>query len=219
MFSMLLFNRDVDCQQGIWIVIWIRKKTVQNDLTVSYKHRTGRILGTQKEGIKHTWQVYVTSELKIYLFCFFTVCTMVWIFIAVKNRHLNIPAALKLLTTQNEPNRAKTKPRNQQPASTIRGQLFLNMSTSRQVLAIPYERKRVYLLAHFGDELGSASIRAARKANIWLHAIIVSSWKSRFETLNLNVSGTKRDVANLIFEHDWAITKHAVIGVSYKSKG
>ena len=29
------------------------------------------------------WQVYVTSELKIELFCFFTIGTMVWIFIGV----------------------------------------------------------------------------------------------------------------------------------------
>ena len=37
---------------------------------------------------KHIWQVYVTSELKIELFCFFTIGTMVWIFIVVKNRYL-----------------------------------------------------------------------------------------------------------------------------------
>ena len=34
---------------------------------------------------KHIWQVYVTSELKAKLFCFFTIRAMVWIFIAVKN--------------------------------------------------------------------------------------------------------------------------------------
>ena len=35
--------------------------------------------------VKHIWQVYVISELKIKLFCFFTIRTMVWIFITVKN--------------------------------------------------------------------------------------------------------------------------------------
>ena len=49
------------------------------------------------------WQVYVTSELKIELFCFFTIGTMVWIFIAVKNRYLIFLAVLKFTTTQNEP--------------------------------------------------------------------------------------------------------------------
>ena len=55
---------------------------------VSCKHRTGRIQYKSSNGdcttttypaveVKHTWQVYVTSELKIKLFCFFTVRTMV----------------------------------------------------------------------------------------------------------------------------------------------
>ena len=34
---------------------------------------------------------------------------MVWIFIALKNRYLNLSAVLKFATTQNEPKRAKTK--------------------------------------------------------------------------------------------------------------
>ena len=55
------------------------------------------------------WQVYVTSKLKIKLFCFLTVCTIVWIFIAVKNSYLNLSAVLKLLTTENEPKSTKTK--------------------------------------------------------------------------------------------------------------
>ena len=36
--------------------------------------------------MKHIWQVYVTSELKIESFCFFTIRAMVWIFIAVKKQ-------------------------------------------------------------------------------------------------------------------------------------
>ena len=40
--------------------------------------------------MKHTWQVYVTSELKIKLFCFFILSTMVRIFIGMENRYLTI---------------------------------------------------------------------------------------------------------------------------------
>ena len=59
----------------------------------------------------------------------------------------------------------------------------------------------------------------------------VGSWKSRFKTLNLNVSGTNRDVApkqrydrfpsvgdhihaTPTFEHAWATPKYTVIGGS-----
>ena len=35
---------------------------------------------------KHIWQIYMTSELKLKLFCFLTIHTVVWIFVAVKNR-------------------------------------------------------------------------------------------------------------------------------------
>ena len=59
--------------------------------------------------VKHIWQVYVTSELKIKLFYFFTMCAMVWIFIAVKNRYLNLSAVLKFAKTQNKPKQAETK--------------------------------------------------------------------------------------------------------------
>ena len=65
--------------------------------------------------------------------------------------------------------------------------------------------------------------------------IIVGSWKSRFKTLNLNVSETKRDVApkqrfhrfptvrdqidaTPTFEHAWASLRHTAIGGSYKSQ-
>ena len=88
--------------------------------TVSYKHRTGRILVQIKKWCsceysipnsrgEHVWQVYVTSYLKINLIYFLTARTMVWIFIALKNRYLNISAVLKLLTTQNELKRPETK--------------------------------------------------------------------------------------------------------------
>ena len=46
---------------------------------------------------KHISQVYVTIELKMELFCFFTVGLMVCIF-----RYLNLSVLLKSATTQNE---------------------------------------------------------------------------------------------------------------------
>ena len=65
--------------------------------TVPYKQRAGRILVQIKNGectiitdptveVKHSWQVYVTGELKIKLFCFFTVRTIVWVFKVAKNK-------------------------------------------------------------------------------------------------------------------------------------
>ena len=59
--------------------------------------------------VKHMWQLYVTSELRIKFFCFFTIRTMVWIFIVVKNRYLNLSAVLKFEKTDNEPKGAETK--------------------------------------------------------------------------------------------------------------
>ena len=50
-----------------------------------------------------------TSELKIKLFCFFTIRAMVWIFIAVKSRYLNLSAVLKFAKTQIDPKLAETK--------------------------------------------------------------------------------------------------------------
>ena len=58
--------------------------------------------------VEDIWQVYVTSELKIELFYFFTISAMVWIFIAVKSRYLNFSALLKFATTQNEAKGAET---------------------------------------------------------------------------------------------------------------
>ena len=77
-----------------------------DNITV-YEHCTGRILVQIKYWcastiipyliveLKHIGHVFITSELKIKLFCFFTKCAMVSIFIAVKNRYLNLSAVLK----------------------------------------------------------------------------------------------------------------------------
>ena len=57
--------------------------------------------------LKHTWQVLVTSELKINFFCFFALPNMVWIFAGVENIYLS--AMQKFATAQNEPKLAETK--------------------------------------------------------------------------------------------------------------
>ena len=44
------------------------------------------IIWYPKVGVKHTQQIYVTSELKIRLFCFFILSTIVWIFTGMENR-------------------------------------------------------------------------------------------------------------------------------------
>ena len=87
-----------------------------NNRTVSYKLNKDActIIPYPTVQEKHIWQVYVTSELKIKLFCFFTIRAMVWIFITVKNRYLNLSTVLKFSSTQNEPKRAETKKRNPQ---------------------------------------------------------------------------------------------------------
>ena len=59
--------------------------------------------------VKHIWQVYVISELKIKLFCSFAIRAMVSTFIAVKNRYLNLSVVLKFSMTENEPKQTETK--------------------------------------------------------------------------------------------------------------
>ena len=80
---------------------------------------------------------------------------------------------------------------------------------------------------------GNVSIRAAIKANSGYTLIIVGSWKSRFKTLNLNVSDqegcspqtkigshllatTSIGIVEITptLEHAWATPRHAVIGGS-----
>ena len=63
---------------------------------------------------------------------------MVRIFIAVKNRYLNLSALLKFAMTQNKPKRAETKQCNPQPATTILDRFFITLSTYRQILTIPF---------------------------------------------------------------------------------
>ena len=66
--------------------------------------------------VKHIWQVYVTSELKIKLVCFFSVRAIILIFIAEKNRYLNLSTVLssqRLKMNQNKSKRSNAT-RNQQ---------------------------------------------------------------------------------------------------------
>ena len=57
-----------------------KKKTNNGDCT---------IIRYPRVGVKYTWQVNVSSELKLKLFCFFTLRTMVWIFIDLVKRYLS----------------------------------------------------------------------------------------------------------------------------------
>ena len=65
--------------------------------------------------VKHIWQVYATSELKMKLFCFCIICVMVWFFIAVENRYLNLLAVLKFAKSQMELKWANTTSNNSWP--------------------------------------------------------------------------------------------------------
>ena len=62
-----------------------------------YKLNNGAcaIIPYQTVEVNHIWKVYVTSELKIKLVCFFTVRAIIWVFIAVRNRYFNFSAVLK----------------------------------------------------------------------------------------------------------------------------
>ena len=92
----------------------------------------------------------------------------------MKNRYLNLSAALKFTTNQNKQKRAEAKPQ----TATIHDQFFLTMF--RQVLAIPLLteealftwvfRRLSFTFSVFTRVQGSVSIKAATKANIWLHA-------------------------------------------------
>ena len=83
-----------------------KTKNRTGKIFVQINNGTNTIISNPTIEVKHTWQVYVTGELKIKLFCFFTIRVMEWIFRAV---NLNLLAALKFATTQNEPKRAETK--------------------------------------------------------------------------------------------------------------
>ena len=47
------------------------------------------IIWHSKVDVRHIWQVYVTSELKIKLFFSFILITIVWIFIGMENRSID----------------------------------------------------------------------------------------------------------------------------------
>ena len=63
---------------------------------------------------------------------------MVWIFIDVQNRYLNLSAVIKFATTQDEPKRVETKSCNPETATVIHDQLFLTVSTIRKILTISF---------------------------------------------------------------------------------
>ena len=82
--------------------------TVQGGFLYKLNNGSCTIIPYPTVEVKYIWEVFVTSESKIKSFHFFTIRAMVWIFVAVKNRYLNLLAVLKFAKTKNEPKRAKT---------------------------------------------------------------------------------------------------------------
>ena len=67
------------------------------------------IIWYPRMGMNHTWQVYVTTELKIKLCCFFNSSTMVWILIGIENRYFYLSIVPKFVAIQNELKQAEMK--------------------------------------------------------------------------------------------------------------
>ena len=74
-----------------WTVNFVELRATQiNKRMYTYIHASDgdcTIIWYPRVGVKHTWQVYVTSELKIKLFCFFILSVMVRIFNVLENRY------------------------------------------------------------------------------------------------------------------------------------
>ena len=73
--------------------------------------------------VKHTSQAYVTTELKIKMFCFFVLSTIALIFIGMEN---SISIVLKFAIISSEAKRAEMTQWNPQPAINILNQLLPN---------------------------------------------------------------------------------------------
>ena len=97
----MIAQNEINRQKGL------EKKT--DNHTVSDKHHKGSIDCTiiryPRMGVKHTWQVYVISELKIKLLCFFTYHGINF----HRREQKDLLAVLRFVTIQNEPKLAKTK--------------------------------------------------------------------------------------------------------------
>ena len=101
------------------------------------------------------------------------------IFIAVKNRYLNLSAVLRFATTQNKPKRVETKP---QAASTTNDSRpifhyyahnqtdFENLFINGRGFIYLGISKMSFTFSVFRRVQGSVLIKAARKTNIWLYA-------------------------------------------------
>ena len=72
-----------------------------------------------KVGVKQIWQVYVASKLKIKLFCFFILSTIVWIFIGVENTFIDCVKicnnSKRTKTSRNEVMQPTTRNNHSQP--------------------------------------------------------------------------------------------------------
>ena len=116
------------------------------------------IIWYPRVGVIHTWQVYVTSELKKKRFCFFILSIMVWIFIVIKKRYLSIDC------TKFRNNSKQTKPsRNEvmQPTNSnnhLRSIVPKPCPQPGKFWQACYWRKRLYLLGHFENDFHFSSV-------------------------------------------------------------
>ena len=136
-----------------------------------------RLFHTRQQSETH--RNSLTSELKIKLFFFFIIRGIIRIFIAVKNRYLNLSAVLRFATTQNKPKRVETKP---QAASTTNDSRpifhyyahnqtdFENLFINGRGFIYLGISKMSFTFSVFRRVQGSVLIKAARKTNIWLYA-------------------------------------------------
>ena len=149
------------------------------------------------------------------LFCFFTICTMVWIFIAVKNRYLNLSTALKSATMNSHSCEkqifgcAKIRNDSKETKASRNEAMQLTNSNNDSRSIVPYH-------VHNQAGLDNLSVWALRK---WVSLfkclqefkvayqqgqlerpifdyipIMVGRWKLCLKTLNLDVLRTKRHV-------------------------
>ena len=81
---------------------------------------------------------------------------------------------------------------NQQPATTIRNQLFLNHVHNQAGFGKPFINGRIFV--YLGISKIVFTLGKLERLIFDYMCIILGSWSQMIKILNLNVSGTKRDV-------------------------
>ena len=85
--------------------------------------------------VKHTWQVYVISELKIKLFCFFILRTIAWIFIGMENTSFD---CTKICNNSNQTKTRRNEVMQPTTSTVICNQLFLNHTHNQAGFTKPF---------------------------------------------------------------------------------